>query len=305
MEASKSHPVNCLWRSQHSVRFRWMKLLSFTGAELCPSPPLTVTRPAHCSLSSHWTSKLSLPQLQSPPCFLSLEVSNEIWAQLRPGGWRGNSLMSWGEGRTGEGRSGEMTSTPGTGRWAGRCCCIQGLDAQSPGCTALWSWLLASRWRWCEFFTTLCLKIYTSGPHIYNFILPQNKETINQWPGSKSHEPPGGIWNLTGLWAALSSLQGKAFFRFLGERGSWILAEKGKKAWNLLSLPGLVIFLLEVYSTLISPSCLRWSWVSRLWTWENLCSLKRREQSLCRGPLRRLPLCSRALHVCSGAPVLN
>lgn len=145
-------------------------------------------------------STLCLHQLQSPQLFLCLELRNEVCEDLSsvmtrsgPGGCRGTRLMSWGEGRTGEGSSGEMTSTPGMARWAGRCCYIQGLDTQSLGWTALWSWLSKSLWGWCEFFSTLCPKIlHYWATDRYNFSLPQRREekssVSNQLLKGMSHQ---------------------------------------------------------------------------------------------------------------------
>lgn len=154
-----------------------------------------------------------------------------------PGGWRGKSPMSWGEGSTGEGTSGEMTSTPHTGTWAGRCCCIQGLDAKSLGWTPLWIWLSTSLWGWCEFFTTFCLKICTSGPHICDFSLPQNREIIGQWPASKRHEPPGGIWNLPGPGLLSAASKGKASSGSSGNEGLEFWQKRGKRSRLGISFP--------------------------------------------------------------------
>lgn len=111
--------------------------------------------------------------------------SVEIWAHLWPGLSQetGEATAQWAGVKEEWERLCEMSSTPCTGSWAGRCCCFQGHDAQSPGWTALWIWLSKSIWVWCELFTTLCQKISASGLHMSNYSLPQSRKSpVNDQP---------------------------------------------------------------------------------------------------------------------------
>lgn len=90
---------------------------------------------------------------------------------------------------------------------------------------------------WCEFFTTFCLKICISGPHICNFSLPQNREIIGQWPASKRHEPPGGIWNLPGPGLLSAASRGKASSGSSGNEGLEFCQKRGKRRRLGISFP--------------------------------------------------------------------